>query len=99
VSDKIYPEERVELRGDTVRLLSMHTSGSLHLGLHLMCFCVIGSSQKRHSVWRHLPGALVVCVCACVCVVDDVCEREMRQAMKWVVVEVGIQPYRRTHEL
>lgn len=57
----------------------MHTSGSLHLGLHLMCFCVRGSSQKRHSVWRHLPGAVGACLCVCVCVVCGVCDREMRQ--------------------
>lgn len=36
-------------QGDSVRLLSMRTSGSLHLGMDLMCFHERGSSQKRHS--------------------------------------------------
>lgn len=74
-------------RGDTVRLPSMHTSGSLHLGLHLMCFCVRGSSQKRHSVWRHLPGAVDVCVCVWLVM----CVRKRRdKAMKWVAVAAGV---------
>lgn len=51
----------------------LHTSGSLHLGLRLMCFCARGSSQKRHSVQRNLPGG--VCVRVHVCVVVDVRER------------------------
>lgn len=39
LSDKIYPERESGITGVTLlRLLSMHTSGSLHLGLHLMCF-------------------------------------------------------------
>lgn len=73
-------EREWNYRGDTVRLLSKHTSRSLHLALRLMCFCVSGSSQKRHSVWCHLPGAVGVFsrarVHVCVCGRRSVCEGE-----------------------